>query len=459
MLLPAAVCLINGESPLHFLAVIVLLALVGGVLLALKPKSGSIFAREGFVSVALSWIAMSLFGALPFVLCGDIPNYIDAVFETISGFTTTGATILTDIEAMSAGCLFWRSLTHWMGGMGVLVFVMAVLPMASSRGMHILRAEVPGPSVGKLVPSIRKTAIILYVIYVVLTAVETVMLLFGGMSLYDALIHAFGTAGTGGFSSRSLSIEYYDSAYIDIVITVFMLMFGMNFNLFFLIVAGKAADAFKSEELHCYLCIVAAAVLIVALNIRTMYDGILQALRYSAFNVVSIISTTGYATADFDKWPELSKMILVTLMFVGGCAGSTGGSMKVARVMILFKSVKRELVRLIRPHAVTIVKLEDKTVEEATANSAFLFFVMYILILIAGAIVASIDGNDFATSFTASLACLANVGPGLAGVGPAGNFTIFSGVTKIVLSFSMIMGRLEIFPILILFSPAIWKRK
>ncbi len=459
MLLPALVCIIYGESPFHFLAVILLLAAAGGGLLLLKPVNTRIFAKEGFLSVALSWIAMSLFGALPFVFSGEIPNFVDAVFETVSGFTTTGATILTDIEGMSRGCIFWRSLTHWIGGMGVLVFVMAVLPMANSRGMRILRAEMPGPSVGKLVPSIRKTALILYVIYIALTVLETVFLLFGGMSFFDSVIHSMSTAGTGGFSLRTLSVGYYDSAYIDVVVTVFMLLFGVNFNLFFLIVTGKTVIALKSEELRCYLCVVVLSGMIIALNIMHMYGGLLNAMRYSFFQVASIVSTTGFATADFDRWPELSKALLVALMFMGGCAGSTGGSMKVSRVMILFKAVKREITHLLRPHAVTVVKLEGKTVDDSTVSSSFLFFFVYIAVVLTGTVAVALNGADFTTSFTASLSCVANVGPGLAGVGPMGGFAPFSMFTKLLLSLSMLMGRLEIFPMLILFSPQLWRKK
>ena len=327
LLLPAIVALLHRETPFPYLITVVISAALGGLLSLLKPTNTKIYAREGFVCVGLSWLCISLLGALPFVFSGDIPNYIDALFETASGFTTTGASILKNVEALSLSGLFWRSFTHWIGGMGVLVFIMAVMPMSGSRSMHIMRAEVPGPTVGKLVPSARKTAGILYMIYIFLTLLEVILLLFGGMNLYDALVHSFGTAGTGGFSNRAASVGFY-GPYIQVVITVFMFLFGVNFNLYFLILVGKVRDALKSEELHVYLCLAVLGILAISLNILPLYGSFGESLRYSAFQVGSIMSTTGYSTADFNVWPEFSKWILVLFMFTGACAGSTCGGMR-----------------------------------------------------------------------------------------------------------------------------------
>lgn len=337
----------------------------GLVMWRVRAKSGGITARDGFLIVGLSWIAMSLLGAIPFVLTGDIPNYIDALFETISGLTTTGASVVTSPESMTRGGMFWRLFTHWIGGMGILVFVLAVLPMSGNRSMHIMRAEVPGPTVGKLVPRIRKTASILYLLYIALTLVETVLLIAGGMSFYDALLHSFATAGTGGLSTRALSIGYYNSAYIDIVVGVFMILFGANFSLYYLILLGNIRTALRNEELRWFLGIIAFAVLTIAFDIRNLYGGVGHALRYSFFQVTSIISTTGFATADFNLWPEYSKFLLVLLMFVGGCAGSTAGGLKVSRVMLLFKSCTIEVKKMLRPRCVENVRLDGKPLDRA----------------------------------------------------------------------------------------------
>ena len=401
----------------------------------------------------------ALFGALPFVLSGDIPNYVDAVFETVSGFTTTGASNLADVEALSRGGVFWRSLTHFLGGMGVLVFIMAVLPMSGSRSIHIMRAEVPGPIVGKLVPSARKTAILLYGIYIALTVLEAILLICGGMSVFDSLIHAFGTAGTGGFSSRALSIGYYDSAYIDTVITVFMIVFGVNFNLYYMILLGKWTDALKSEELHWFLGIILFSGFTIALNLGSAYGGFFHNLRYSFFQVASIISTTGYGTADFSLWPTYSKWVLVLLMFLGACAGSTGGGIKVSRIIILFKSYLHELKQLILPTRVKRIWFEGKAVSEQTVHSVLVFFQVYLTAAFLSVLLLSLDGHDTVTNLTASIACISNVGPGLAGVGPTANYGFFSDLSKLLLSFEMLLGRLEIFPVLFLFAPSVWKRK
>ncbi len=457
LLLPAIICLLYRESPLPFLAVTVLMALCGALLLCLKPRIQKIYAAEGFVVVGLSWILLSLFGALPFVISGDIPNYIDAVFETVSGFTTTGASNVPDIEGLSRGVTFWRSLTHFLGGMGVLVFILAVLPMSGSRSIHIMRAEVPGPIVGKLVPSARKTAMLLYGIYIAMTVLEAILLICGGMSVFDSVIHAFGTAGTGGFSSRALSVGYYDSAYIDIVITVFMILFGVNFNLYYMILLGKGLEALKSEELRWYLGIVFFSAVTIALNLGNAYGGFFRNLRYSFFQVGSIISTTGYGTADFNLWPTYSKWVLVLLMFFGACAGSTGGGIKTARILILLKSIRLELRKQLKPHSVNIERLEGKPITDATIHSALVFFACYLFLLFIGTAIVATDGFDTVSTFTGVLACLSNIGPGLELVGPMGGYVMFSPLSKIVLSLCMLLGRLEIFPILMLFSPRVWK--
>ncbi len=459
LLLPALVCLIYRESPFPFLIVTLIMSVCGAALLRFKPRTTKIYAAEGFAVVGLSWVLLSLFGALPFVISGNIPNYVDAVFETVSGFTTTGASNVPDIEALTRGATFWRSLTHFLGGMGVLVFIMAVLPMSGSRSIHIMRAEVPGPIVGKLVPSARKTAILLYAIYIALTVLEAILLICGGMSVFDSLIHAFGTAGTGGFSCRSLSIGYYDSAYFDTVITVFMIIFGVNFNLYYMILLGKGLDALKSEELRWFLGIVLFSGVTIALNLGTTYGGFFGNLRYSFFQVASIISTTGYGTADFSLWPTYSKLVLVTLMFVGASAGSTGGGLKVSRVIIVAKAIRLELRRQLKPHSVNIERLEGKPISEATIHSTLVFFACYFFLLFAGTAVVATDGFDLLSTATGVVSCLSNIGPGLDMVGPAGSFVAFSSLSKIVFSLCMLLGRLEIFPILMLFSPKLWRNR
>ena len=362
------------------------------------------------------------------------------------------------MEALSRSGLFWRSFTHWIGGMGVLVFIMAVLPMSGSRSMHIMRAEVLGPTVGKLVPSARKTAGILYLIYIILTLAEAILLLCGGMDLYDALIHSFGTAGTGGFSNRGLSVGYY-GPYIQIVVTVFMFLFGVNFNLYFLILLGKVREALKSEELRLYMGIGVLSILVIALNILPLYRSFGESLRLSAFQVGSIISTTGYATADFNQWPELSKWILVLLMFCGSCAGSTCGGMKLSRILLLFKGIRQELWRQQHPHGVSVVRLEGKPVSEATLHTTLVFSACYIGILLLGTLFLTLDGFDLTTNFTGTLACISNIGPGLNLVGPTGSFSMFSPFNKLLLAFIMLLGRLEIFPLLLLFSPSVWRKQ
>lgn len=459
MLLPMIAAVVYDESPVPFLITIGITGGIGLAMWRVRAKSGGITARDGFLIVGLSWIAMSLLGAIPFVLTGDIPDYIDALFETISGLTTTGSTIVAAPEAMSRGCMFWRMFTHWIGGMGILVFVLAVLPMSGNRSMHIMRAEVPGPTVGKLVPRIRKTASILYLLYIALTLVETVLLIAGGMSFYDALLHSFATAGTGGLSTRALSIGYYNSTYIDIVVGVFMLLFGINFSLYYLILLGNVRAALRNEELRWYLGIIAFAVITITIDLQRYYAGFFPALRDAFFQVTSIITTTGFSNTDYNVWPEYSRAMLVALMFIGGCAGSTAGGLKISRVMLLAKSCTIEVKKMLRPRCVEEVRLDGKPVDNQTVYNALTYFTFYILIMLLSALIISIDGFDFTTNFTAAISCLSNVGPGLSLIGPLGNFAIFSPLSKIVLMICMLLGRLEIFPLLLLFMPFTWRWK
>ena len=458
MVLPTIAGLCYGESVSHFLITMALSGGAGFLLARVKPYSTIIYAKDGFIVVSLGWILISVFGALPFVLSGDIPNYIDALFETVSGFTTTGASILKNVESLSRGCMFWRLFTHWIGGMGVLVFIMAIMPMSGEHSMHIMRAEVPGPTVGKLVPRVRQTAKILYLIYIAMTLAELLLLLLGGMGFYDALLHSFATAGTGGFSTRATSIAAFDSAYIEMVIAVFMLLFGINFNLYFLVLIGRWKEALKSEELHWYLGFVAAAVLAMALGISKMYGGLTMALRHAFFYVTSITSSTGFGTVDYVQWPEYCKWIIIMLMFSGACAGSTGGGIKTSRVVMLMKNVACEIRQMAHPRAVTRVQMDGRRVDADCLKAVGSFFASYMLLLIIGTLAVSFDGYDLATNFSAVLSSISNIGPGLSLVGPMGNYSIFSGASKLVLTLIMLIGRLEIFPILVLFSPSTWKK-
>ena len=442
-----------------FLWTIFILLLAGGGLNAAKPRTADIFAREGFVCVGLSWVLMSVFGALPFVFSGDIPNYLDALFETVSGFTTTGASILSNPERLSRGCMFWRLFSHWIGGMGVLVFIAAILPVSGDHYIHIMRAEVPGPTVSKLVPRVRKTARILYLIYLVLTLLECVLLMLGRMSFYDALLHSFATAGTGGFSTRAESVGAFQSPYLEMVIAVFMLLFGCNFNLFYLVLLRQGMTAVSSEELRAYLGIIITAVVCIAVNISGICGGWLPALRYSFFQVMTILSTTGFSTCNFDVWPEFSRWILVLLMFIGGCAGSTGGGIKVSRIVILIKAYVNELKGMIHPTRVKRIWFESRPVRDETVRSIQVFFFVYLLAAGLGVLVLSLDGKDLTTNLTASIACISNVGPGLSAVGPVENYSFFSAVSKLILCFEMLLGRLEIFPMLFLLTPSVWKKR
>lgn len=461
MMLPLCVSLIYGEGSWKAFLITIGIAIVLSALglLLSRPKSHVIYAKEGFATVALAWIIMSGIGALPFVISGEIPNYIDAFFETVSGFTTTGSSIVRDVEALSHGILFWRSFTHWLGGMGVLVFVMAILPSSSDRSIHLMRAEVPGPVVGKLVPKIKETAKILYLIYMVMTFIEVIFLLCGGMPLFDSLVHSFGTAGTGGFGIKADSIGGY-SSYCQWVITIFMLLFGINFNLFYLCLIRRFKSVLKSEELWAYLGIVLAAATIITVNIMPIYNSLSQSVRLSVFQVASIITTTGYATADFNTWPVLSKGILLILMFFGACAGSTGGGFKISRVVLLLKAVKREFHRLIHPRSRTTIKFEGKNVDEGTISGVECYLALYVICFVSIFLILCFEKNfDIETNFSAAASCFNNIGPGLGSVGPVLNFADYSAVSKIVLSIAMLLGRLELFPLIITLAPSTWTKK
>ena len=458
LLLPLIAALVFAESVLPFAVTILLTAAVGGALLLVKPRTREIYAREGFACVGLSWLSMSLLGCVPFLISGDIPCFVDAFFETVSGFTTTGASILNDIESLSRSGLFWRSFTHWIGGMGVLVFLMAVMPMSGERSMHIMRAEVPGPTVGKLVPRARETARILYIIYTAFTVVETVLLMLGGMSFYEALLHAFATAGTGGFSTRNASIAAFDSVYVETVIGVFLVLFGTNFNLFYLILIGRVREALSSEELHRYLEIIAVCVGLIVLGTHGMY-GAAGALRNGFFVVMSTLSTAGFCTVDYTLWPSWLQTMIVLLMFVGGCAGSTGGGLKLSRVMLLVRTAWADVGRVISPRRVSRVQMDGRRVTAETTGAVYSYVALVMLILLGCTALISFDGFDFATNFTAALSCISNVGPGLGLIGPSGNFAIFSPFSKLVMAFTMLFGRLEVYAMLILFIPSTWRRR
>ncbi len=458
MLLPAAVALIYGESVWPWLGAAAITAAAGLLLCLFKPESREYYAREGFVSVAVSWLLMSVFGALPFIFCGDIPRFADAFFEMVSGFTTTGSSILPNVELMSYGTLFWRSFSHWVGGMGVLMFMMAIMPMNEEYSMHLMRAEVPGPVKGKLVPKMRRTARLLYLIYMGLTVVLVGLLLLGGMPLFDSLLHAFGTAGTGGFGIKATSVGWYGSAYIDWVIGIFMLIFGVNFNLYYLVLLRRSLKAMKSEELFVYLVLAVFAALTMALNLRPLYGGFGEALRHSFFQTSSVMTTTGYATADFNLWPAYSKTMLVVLMFTGACAGSTAGGMKISRVVIAAKACVAEIRRQVTPRSVSRVSMDGERLDAKAVHTSCVFLLLYIALLLVSMLVLSMEGLDFETTFTSVLTCISNVGPGLGLVGPMGCFDIWSEPAKLLLSFCMLLGRLEIFPVIMLLAPSTWRR-
>ena len=457
--LPLFVSLYYKENLfLVYLIVIGLLLVSGGLLNLPKPKKRTVYAREGFVIVSLSWTLMSLFGALPFVLSGEIPSIIDAVFEVVSGFTTTGATILADVEVISKSLLFWRSFTHWLGGMGIIVFVLAFLPQKDMQSMHIMRAEVPGPSVGKLVSKATVTARILYIMYGVLTVAEMVALLCCKVPLFDSVTTAFATAGTGGFSVKNASIAAYNSLSVEIVVAVFMLLFGVNFNLYYLMIMKQFNRAVKSEELWTYVGIVAVSTIAITLNIMPVVGNLGTSLRQAGFQVASIITTTGFGTADLGVWPTLSQFIVVLLMFCGACTGSTGGGLKVGRIMILIKSVSRELRRAINPRSVKCIKLDGAVVDKEIISTTSIYFTVYMLLIAVSTFLISIDNVDMTSAATASISCINNIGPGLSNNGMISHFADFSAFSKIVMTADMLIGRLEIFPMIILFLPSTWKK-
>ncbi len=454
---PLAVALLYRESPAPFLLSIAIVAVFGLALSALPAKQ-QFFTREGFVAVGLIWIFTGVVGALPFLFSGYFASPVDCIFESCSGFTTTGATILTEIEPLPKGVLFWRAFTHWLGGMGVLVLATAIVPKLGIRSHYLTQAETPGPVFSKLVPKQSQTSKILYAMYCALTGLEVVCLKLAGMPLYDSFIHSFSTAGTGGFSNRNASVGAYDSVAIDIIITVFMLLFSINFAAYFLILTKKWREALQSDELRFFLAVVFGATAVLTVANLGVYTGFWESLRYTVFQVASIISTTGFGTTDFVLWPQFSQMIIVLLMFCGACAGSTGGGMKCSRVLLLFRAIRRELHRITHPRSVEVVKLDGKLVSESTLHTLLVFLGAYVMMVFAAALIISLDGCSFTVSFSAALTCVSNVGPGLEMIGPTGNFAAFSPLAKGVMSLCMIIGRLEIFPILVLFSPSTWQR-
>ena len=451
--------LYRGGDTSSFLITIGITALCGAIPgFLLKPRRTDLTPRDGMVVAGLSWAIFSFFGCLPFVFSGAIPHFADAYFETVSGFTTTGASILTEIESLPRGILFWRSFTHWIGGMGVLIFTLALLPRLSGRSAHLARAESPGPTFTKLLPRMSDTAKILYILYLGLSLIMFLVMLLCGMNAYDALIHTFGTAGTGGFSNYNASVGAFQSPLIEWMIALFMMLFGINFAVYFHLLRKDVRQASKNEELWAYLIIVLLGTLGVTLSILPSYGHFFTALRHGFFHVSSIISTTGFASADFNLWPVFAKGILVLLMFIGACAGSTAGGFKVSRIVMLVKSGFRDVRHTLQPRKVAVVRMDGKPVQEGTLSTLGVYLFLYICILILGTLIVSLEAPDFATSFTASLTCLSNVGPGLNAVGPANNFAFFSPLIKWFLSFLMLAGRLEIYPILALFSISVWKK-
>lgn len=458
MVIPLAAAIIFGDNTiLPILLTIGICAAIGLPITRKKPKESTLHSRDGYVIVSLSWIVLSAFGALPFVFSGAIPNYIDALFETVSGFTTTGASILSDVEAVPKSLLIWRSFTHWIGGMGVLVFIMAFLPLSGGQNMHIMKAESPGPSVSKLVPRIKTTALLLYAIYFVLSLIEFILLMFGGMNVFDALNTTFATAGTGGFSVKNNGLASYSET-VRAIVTVFMILFSLNFNIYFLIFSKKFKDAFKMSEIWYYLAIIAAATGIITVNIKGMFPSTREAFGNAIFTVSSIISSTGFTAVDFNIWPEISRTILVMLMFIGACAGSTGGGIKVYRIVILFKSMGKELQTLIHPKQVKKIRIDSHEIEHEVIRSVNVFMVCFILVFVISLLCISFEDYDMVTNFTAVATTINNIGPGLELVGPTSNFAFFSPFSKLVLIFDMLAGRLELFPMLLLFSPITWKK-
>ena len=457
MLLPLLVCLLYRENPVPFLLAI---AITGGagLLLSLIRSNDHFFPREGFFAVALIWLLVGACGALPFHFCGYFDSYIDCFFESVSGFTTTGSSILTAVEPLPKGILFWRSFMHWLGGMGVLVLTIALMPSLGGRTLHLMKAESPGPIVSKLVPKSSQSSKILYGIYCVMTVAQILILRVAGMPWYDSIVNTFATAGTGGFAIKNISIAAYANPTFEIILTVFMLLFSVNFSVYFLLLCGKVRQALSSDELRFFVVVVAASSLLIAVNIYHLFGNVGDSLRHAAFQVASIISTTGFASTDFNLWPEFSKTVLVLLMFIGACAGSTGGAIKCSRVLLLIRAIRREVRQIIHPRSVNVVKLDGHVVDEKDLRSTMIFFAAYIFITLTAVLLVSVDNFSFGSTFTAVVTCIGNVGPGLEMVGPMGNFSAFSGFSKLVLSMCMILGRLEIIPILVLFSGTAWKK-
>ena len=460
MLLPCVTSLIyHEEEGRYFFAVACICMLIGVLMTLHKPKSTTFYLKEGCLATSLSWILLSLFGAIPFWISGEIPHWEDALFETISGFTTTGATVLGNVEALSHTALIWRSFTHWIGGMGVLVFVLVLTSLDKKNSMYLMRAEVPGPEKDKLVPKAMSTARILYGMYLIMTVVEIIFLMLGGVNLFDSMIFSFGSAGTGGFSNYADSVAHFHSAYIDGVITTFCALFGVNFSLFYFMLLGDFKSVRKNEELRTYIMLIVGATALITLNIHSMFPSMIKAFRYAIFQVVTVITTTGYATTDFAKWPMFSKSILMMLTVVGACASSTGGGIKVSRLLVGIKCIKREIVQLAHPKSVGIIRIGGKKVGSDILRTIYIYFIAYVGILIVSVMLVSLDNFDFETTFSAVLTTLGNVGPGMAKVGPMGNFADFSILSKLVLCFDMLAGRLEIFPFLVLFTAPAWRRK
>lgn len=457
LFLPCIVALIYQEaSGFAFLGTALLCIMLGTLMTSRKAKSNIFYLKEGCITTSLSWIVLSIFGALPFCISGEIPSFTDALFETVSGFTTTGASIVSDVEALSHCVLFWRSFTHWIGGMGVLVFLLAIIPLSGGSNINLMRAESPGPSVGKLVPKMKLTARILYSIYLFMTVLMLILLLLGGMPLFEALCTSFGTAGTGGFGFLNDGMASY-SPYLQWVITIFMILFGVNFNAYYYILYRQFSKAFAMEEVRYYFLIILASIGIIFVDILDLFSNAFEALTHAAFQVGSIITTTGFSTTDFNLWPQTSKTILVLLMFIGACAGSTGGGMKVSRFVILFKNIGKEFHSYIHPRSVKKIQLDGKPVEHEVIRSINVYCFTFTLIFCASVLLISLEGHDFVTNFTAVAATFNNIGPGLEMVGPASNFGFFTDFSKWVLTFDMLAGRLELFPLLILFHPKMWK--
>lgn len=460
LLLPALTAILYREHVvLAYLGAAAICMAISALCCHKKPTNSRFYAREGFVTVALCWIVLALTGALPFLFSGEIPSVVDALFETISGFTTTGATILSDVEALSHASLLWRSLTHWVGGMGVLVFMLIVLPLAGGQTIHLMRAESPGPSVSKMSPHMRDTAFILYAIYFGMTVLQIILLLLGGMAFFDAVCTAMATAGTGGFGIWNDSIAHYDSYYLQGVISVFMILFGVNFSAYYLVLSRRFRDALRIEEIRLYLGVILGFALLIAFNVRDMFGSFFESFHHALFQVASIITTTGFATVDFNQWPAFSKSLLVLLMFIGACAGSTGGGIKCSRIVLMFKSIKKEMQYLIHPRAVRVNKMDGRRVQHEVMRSVNVFLIAYLLIFVVSILLVSLTCEDMVTSFTAVATTLNNVGPGLELVGPTANFGFFTPLSKIVLMFDMLAGRLEVFPMLLLFTPATWRRE